>query len=158
MINTSEALRALSEALVKFDGAMVVASHDREFCRAIAPTHTVQVAGGRVDGPSACLYLSDAVFERAVEAHEGAGASSSSGGGAGAGAAAGAAEARGRLSYAEQKEKQKAARRMTKILSIIEKREAEMEEIVEEMCRMGSNADEIVATEARRSSTMSCCA
>ena len=26
-----------------------------------------------------------------------------------------------------------------------------MEEIVEEMCRMGSNADEIVATEARRS-------
>ena len=111
------ALSALSEALVKFDGAMVVVSHDREFCRTIAPTHTVQVAGGKVDRARTCLYLTDSVFDRAVEAHEEAG---SSGGGVQVDAAVD--KTKRKLTYAEQKEKQKCTRWRITATSLQQKR------------------------------------
>ena len=142
----SYALIALSKALVKFDGALVVVSHDREFCRAIAPTHTIQVAGGKVEKPEKCLYLSDALFDKATAKHNELMDAEQDSNRLGNGAnVKQEAKMKQKLTYVEQKEKQKASRRIMKIISIIEKKECEIQNLEKEMCSLGSDLQELMA-------------
>ena len=58
-----DTVAALTDALAKYEGAIVVVSHDRAFCEALAPTHVATVQGGAVVVESRTLEPSDWVIE-----------------------------------------------------------------------------------------------
>ena len=150
------ALDAFSRALLTYDGALVVVSHDREFCRAINPTHTVTVCGGKVGKVTPCVHLGDAIFDKAASMHDEATRASKEKDGAEDNDAtvygtAAHKKAKQRLTYAEERERQKAQRRIMKIISSIEKKEAEAETLEAEMAQLGSDLEAIMEIEVRRS-------
>jgi ABC-type sulfate/molybdate transport systems ATPase subunit len=59
------AVQALTDGLMKWDGALLAVSHNKEFCESLNPTHIIRVKNGELTMEN-CYGLTDKDFDHEV--------------------------------------------------------------------------------------------